>query len=423
MTALLLLAGIVLLAVSVATGLMALVGARKIRDLGRVLEESERERDAGPATEDPLPSLSVVITARNEEEMIEAATRSFLQQRYPVLEIIVIDDRSSDATGSILDRLAADPGVPSDRLSVVHVRDLPPGWLGKTNACHAGARRARGEWILFTDGDVSLSGDDLLARVLAFAARQRLDHLAVLPDLRPMNPVHAGLVSCFGQMFTVGCRAYEMDRDRPRGGGGVGAFNLVRRAAYDRIGGHSLLRMEVVDDYKLGRLLKESGARQRLFNGFDLVRCPWHRGALQVVRGLEKNMFASFDFSLPLVVVLSLGGLALTLGPLLFALLIQFGLQPRPHPLIVAAGWIPFTWQAGFILQAYRAEARHFGQHPLVMTLLYPLSFLLLCAAVWNSTVATLSYGGVHWRETFYPLAALRRGVVRPGAGRRFRGD
>ena len=420
MSALLLLSGIVMLSLSLLIGGMALVGARRIRDLAPLLEEGGRPGGGTPGR-DALPSLSIVMTARDEQETIEAAARSFLRQRYPRLEVIVVDDRSSDATGSILARLAADPTLPEGRLQVEQVRDLPPGWLGKTHACHSGAQRARGEWILFTDGDVSLAGDDLLARALAFATRNGLDHVAVIPDLRPMSLLHAGVVACFGQMFAIGCRAHEMDRDRPRGGGGVGAFNLVRRSAYDRIGGHTLLRMEVVDDFKLGRLLKESGARQRMFNGLDLVRCPWHRGALQVVRGLEKNLFASFEFSLPLVLAFSFGGLALTTWPLLFGLLVQFALRPQPHPLLVAAGWLPLVGQAAFTFEAYRDAARHFGQPAPLLTLIYPLSFLMLCAAVWNSTVATLARGGVRWRGTFYPLAALRRGVVRAGAGARFR--
>lgn len=421
MFAFLLFSGLAILSLSLLTGLMALIGARRIRDLAPLLARIDRRQDRPPAADHSLPSLSIVMTARDEEETIEAAARSFLRQRYPRLEVIVVDDRSSEATGAILDRLAADPGLPAGRLTVVHVRDLPPGWLGKTNACHTGAQRARGEWILFTDGDVFLDGDDLVARVMAFTTGERLDHAAVIPDLRPMSLLHAGIVSCFGQMFAIGCRAWEMDRDRPRGGGGVGAFNLMRRAAYDRVGGHTLLRMEVVDDYKLGRLLKESGARQRMYNGHGLIRCPWHRSALHVIRGLEKNMFASFDFSLPLVVALSLGGLALTLGPVLFGLLVQYGAWLRPHPLLVAAGWIPMFGQVAFILQAYREEARHFGQPPVLMTLLYPLSFLLLCTAIWNSTFATLRRGGVQWRDTFYPLVALRRGIVRTGTGRRFR--
>src|SRR6476660_10570815 len=108
-----------------------------------------------------------------------------------------------------------------------------------------------------------------------------------------------------------------MDRDRPRGGAGVGAFNLVRREAYLRVGGHTLMKMDVVDDLKLGRLLKESGARQRLYSGVDLVFCPWQRGARAVVRGLEKNLFAGLDYSIGAVVARTGIGLLAFLGPLL----------------------------------------------------------------------------------------------------------
>jgi glycosyltransferase involved in cell wall biosynthesis len=421
--ALLLSAGVALLLLSVAGGVQTLLGARRIRDLRSVLEESGRRESVSPAAGPDPPPLSVVITARDEAETIEASVRSFLGQRCPGLQVIAVDDRSSDDTGAILDRLATDPSTPPGRFAVLHLREIPPGWLGKTNACHAGAGLVRGEWILFTDGDVSLGDPDLLARVVGLAERERFDHVAVIPDLRPMGLLHAGLVSCFGQVFVVGARAHEMDRDRPRGGGGVGAFNLVRRQVYDRIGGHDLLRMEIIDDFKLGRLLKESGARQRLYHGFGLIRCPWHRGALRVVRGLEKNLFASLQFSLPAVVAFSVMGLAFALGPFLFGLLIQFGLRPRPHPLAVATGWLPFLMQAGFTLHAYRGEARRFGRSAPALALIYPLSCLLLLAAVLNSTVATLRRGGVKWRDTFYPLAALRRGVVRVGAGRRFRAD
>src|SRR5881296_3995497 len=117
-------------------------------------------------------------------------------------------------------------------------------------------------------------------------------------------------------MYLLAARVYEMERDKSRGGVGIGAFNLVRRSAYDRIGGHALLKMDPADDYKLGRLLKESGARQRLFDGVGLVRCPWHRGALNVARGLEKNLFTGFDYSVLELLGFTLAALVLVFGPL-----------------------------------------------------------------------------------------------------------
>lgn len=400
-------------------GLFVYRASRQVRALSGVLPPA-------PASA-PLPSLSVVVAARDEAAGIETTVTRLLAQRYPGLEVVVVDDRSTDGTGEILDRLAAGRGAapsmvvgPGDggrRLAVIHNRVLPADWLGKCHACHLGAARARGDWLLFTDGDVSLVQDDLLARVMDRAVRLGLDHVAVLPDLRPMPALQAALVSAFGQMFLLAARAFEMDRDRPRGGAGVGAFNLVRRAAYERIGGHRLLRMDLADDFKLGRLLKESGARQRIYLGLDRVRCAWHRGTARVILGLEKNLFGGFDFSMTQLLVWSAVVLLITFGPAAGGAL-ALALAPAGTPLPWIAAGLPAALQAGLHLAAYATEGRRHGYAAFLPALLHPLSVLLLIAAAWNSALRTLAQGGVFWRETFYPLAALRLGIVRPGAGR-----
>ena len=252
---------------------VVLMGSRKVRILAQVLEE-EVQTEQPPAR---TSALTVVVTACNEADQIENTVRSLLRQRHPRLEIIVVDDRSSDGTGDLVSKMEAEApeGV---RLRLIRNKTLPDDWTGKCHACHLGATHSTSEWILFTDGDVRFTDDDLLVRVVNHAEQNGLDHVAVIPDLRPMPAVQAALVAVFGQMFMLAARAHEMDLDLRRGGIGVGAFNLVRRRSYDRIGGHQQLKMDLVDDIKLGRLLKESGARQRLFNGLGLIRCPWHRG-------------------------------------------------------------------------------------------------------------------------------------------------
>jgi Glycosyl transferase family 2 len=403
--------------------LLVLSASRRVRDLAGRLGPR-------PAAAAPLPALSVVVTARDEADQIEATVRHLLRQRYPGLQIVVVDDRSTDGTGAILDRLAAEPAA-GGRLRVIHNRELPGGWLGKCHACRLGAGAAAGAWILFTDGDVILVEEDLLARIVSLAERERLDHVAVLPDLRPMPPLQAGLVSAFGEMFMVAARAHEMDRDLPRGGAGVGAFNLVRRSAYDRIGGHDLLRMDLADDFKLGRLLKESGARQRLFNGAGFIRCPWHRGALNVVRGLSKNFFGGFNFSILELAAVTVALALASFGPLLLAAgLFATGIFAAARsggaatsPALLAAALLPVLLQALVIGVGYAREAWRFGYSPLLLWILHPLSVLLLLSAAWWSAILTLWQGGVRWRDTFYPLAALRRGIVPPGAGRRFHPD
>ena len=395
--------------------LYAILLRRAARNLPLLLDTLGPE---GSAPAPSPPSLSVVVTARDEAEGIEATVRRLLAQRYPGLRIVVVDDRSSDGTAAILDRLQAETG--RDRLEVIHNRELPPGWLGKCHACHLGAARSSGEWILFMDGDVELVSEELLARVILLAATARLDHVAVIPDQRPLSSLQQAFVTAFAQIYLLAARVYEMDRDRTRGGAGIGAFNLVRRSAYDRIGGHALVKMDPADDYKLGRLLKESGARQRMFDGVGLVRCPWHRGTLNVARGLEKNLFSGVDYSLVELSLFSLAALILVFGPLALSAAGLFASIASGRSLPAALACLPLALQAFLIGAGFRMQARRHGGGSSLPALLYPVAALLLLGAAWNSAIRTLARGGVRWRDTFYSLEELRAGRVRAGAGRRF---
>jgi cellulose synthase/poly-beta-1,6-N-acetylglucosamine synthase-like glycosyltransferase len=392
---LLLLASFGLMAGWAVYGTLAVLGGRRLRFLADLLAEE------GGASAGPAPSLSVVVTARDEAAAIEATVRSLLRQRHPSLQLILVDDRSTDGTGTILDRLAAEAGP---RLEVVHVAALPEGWLGKCHACHVGARRARGAWLLFLDADVTLGPDDLLERVVRLAERRGLDHLPVLPDMRPVGVLQGALLAVFEQALFLHMRFWEMEEDRRRGGSGVGAFNLVRRSAYEGVGGHVRLRLEVAEDYKLGMLLKETGARQRLLSGQGVVFCPWHPSALAIVRGLEKNFFGGTGYSVVKVVLHSLA----------------IGLMQGGPAVLLAAGIpAPFLVQQAALLLMLQSTSRRLGRSPLALWVATPLAVVLLLYAYWNSTLRTLRDGGIRWRDTFYPLQTLRSGVVRAGDGRR----
>src|SRR5258706_9370383 len=301
MTLLLALVAGLLIAFWLALGALHLAGSMQVGSLFEVLAGEERAR-GGRLAGVPVPPLSIITTPRDEAASIESTVGLAVAQDYPGLEVIVVDDRSGDGTGALLDRLAeADRGAPprgGPRLEVVHVRELPAGWIGKCHACDAGARRAAGRWLLFMDGDVGLETGDLLHRVVAFAEARRIDHLSVFPDLRPLGPLQGALMLAFEQAFLLAARAWEIGRDLPRGGAGVGAFHLLRRQAYQPVGCHKLLKIEVVDCLNLCLLLQGSGARQRLYSGVDLVRCRWQTSAWAVVRGLEKNLFAGLDYSI-----------------------------------------------------------------------------------------------------------------------------
>jgi glycosyltransferase involved in cell wall biosynthesis len=173
----------------------------------------------------------VVIAARDEEARIEGTLRHLLAQRWVEAEFIVVDDRSTDRTGEILRRLAKE----DVRVKVKRVEVLPEGWLGKCYACHVGAGAATGEWILFTDADCWLK-PDVIARAVRMAERDRADHVT----LSPGTVAESAGTRAWHLLFLISLLNWVsgVNRDRPKSYMGIGAFNLVRAAAYRECGGY-----------------------------------------------------------------------------------------------------------------------------------------------------------------------------------------
>jgi glycosyltransferase involved in cell wall biosynthesis len=332
------------------------------------------------------------MAARNEEARIEGAIRHLLAQREVELELIIVDDRSTDGTSEILCRLARqDPRVKAMRVDV-----LPEGWLGKCHACHLGASIATGDWILFTDADCWLK-PDVLARALRVAEREGADHITLTSGIAGgsdgLKASHLLFLLSLANWFS------GVNRDRARSFIGIGAFNLARAAAYRQCGGYEVLRLTVLDDMKLGLLLRRAGKRTRAFIGGDDAECHWGTTAWSTVKVMEKNYFAAVDYRLWLVLAGSLFVM------LVFAMLI-LGLVAGTAPGLIAAGSpLLLLLPAGIL-------ARRIGW-PLKTALYVPFLLPLFLCAIANSTFVTLRQGGVRWRDTFYPLSALRAGMVR----------
>jgi glycosyltransferase involved in cell wall biosynthesis len=152
------------------------------------------------------PKVSVVVPARDEAERIEEALRSLARLDYPDLEVIAVDDRSGDGTGAIMDRIAAE----QPRVEAMHITSLPEGWLGKCHAMHMGARRATGEILLFTDGDVVFS-PDILRLAVRYLCGRRLDHLALMPGMIPGGYWEDAFKIYFAMVFLWGLKAWAAD--------------------------------------------------------------------------------------------------------------------------------------------------------------------------------------------------------------------
>lgn len=345
----------------------------------------------------PPGRLSVVVPARNEEKMIGKALESLLALDHPDYEVIAVDDRSEDRTGIVMDSLAALPEA-KGRLRVIHVRELPAEWLGKAHAMWTGAKAATGDWILFTDADVVFAPESL-RRAVAFAEVTRTDHLVVFPTL-DVHGFGEAMMNAFFQMAfgtTFGPRRVA-DPKWKIVYVGAGAFNLVRRSAYEAIGTYQALRYEVIDDLKLGKLLKRAGFQQRIAMGRDLLRLRWIEGAWGLVRNLTKNTYAAVGYR--------------TLAALLLALVVVlFNVVPFAAPLLPAPVSHGYWAALGAIFGFYLGMWLLARTNPL-MFLLHPVSSLIMTYAIVFSVVTTLRQGGVVWRGTLYPLRELRRRMV-----------
>jgi glycosyltransferase involved in cell wall biosynthesis len=340
------------------------------------------------------PLVSVIVPARDEAKRLPAALGALLDEGYPALEVVAVDDRSQDNTGALLDARAATDA----RLRVVHVRALPEGWLGKSYATACAAELAGGEWLLFTDADVHFS-PGVIARAVALCEARRLDHLALWPRLEAPGLWERALGTLVGLLVLLRLRPWALGRAGSRAFAGVGAFNLVRRDAYARAGGHAPLAMEIVDDLKLGLILRRSGARQALGDSGGLLRLRWYDGFWATLAGLGKNSFAASEWrwtrALAVTLLVALG----SLGPAL------------------ALYWPGSRWPGLALLLPslvlHAAWARRTANASGLEALLLPLVGAALAGAFVAGALAATLRRAIVWRGTRYPLDALKARCVR----------
>ena len=384
-----------------------------------VADVSRPEWDRNPVSAAGNPRVSIIVPARNEEQTIEAALRTLVSLDYDNYEVIAVNDRSTDRTGEIMERLAREladsqsqnprpvsasnaetrTGHPQNNLlRVIHHTELPAGWLGKTHAMWTAANEASGEWLLFTDADV-LFKPESLRRALAYAEAEPADHVVLFPRMIMKRPGEYMMIAFFQTMFMFGHRPWKVADPSTDDHMGVGAFNLVRRSVYDAVGTYQTLRMDVLDDMKLGKVVKNGGFRQRNVFGGDLISIRWAHGAMGVVNNLTKNFFAVLSFQWWRT-LLSLFGLAfVNLGPFVGTAL--------------AHGWarLPYAVALGAMFLIYLGMSWRSGVPPYYF-LLHPVSTTLFIYTLARSMTLTLWNDGIEWRGTKYPLEELRKGMV-----------
>lgn len=340
------------------------------------------------------PSVAVIVPAKDEAGAICESLRKTLASDYPNLQVVAVDDRSTDATGELMESVARSDEA-FGRLRVLHVRELPDGWLGKPHAMSVAADASDTDWLLFTDADVMFARD-AIRRAMAYAIRSGADHVVMYPTMVLHGWAERMLISFFQSLSLWAARPWKIaDPAAKRDFIGVGAFNLIRKPVYEELGGYKELRMEVLEDMRLGFRVKQAGYAQRVVFGKDLARIRWAQSAGGILRNMLKNMYAAFRFRSAILVGACIGMLVVCLTP--------FAALAFPGP----AQWAGIATLAALALLNVRYW-RQTGISPGYLLLL-PLSTLLFVGTMAGSMIVAKWRGGVLWRGTLYPLDELRR--------------
>ncbi len=269
---------------------------------------------------------------------------------------------------------------------------------GKPYGLYAGYQHAAGDWLVFTDADVRFARD-LLRRAVTLAKHKNWDHLTLLAAVDLVGFWETTAVIYLGLGFVFGIQPWQVSNPRSGRYMGVGAFQLLRRSTYEAIGTHQRLAMEVVDDMKLGKLVKQGGFRSGAATSDGFIHVRWHEGLANIVRGLTKNLFAGCSFSVSRVLASVLGVFGMSVLPFL-ALPLASGL---PRALAAVSVVMALTLHALLTRPARVSPLYAFTQ---------PLGAIIFCYMLLRSMLVTLWQKGIVWRDTFYPLEELKRGLV-----------
>ncbi len=338
----------------------------------------------------------IVVPAKDEEESVTACLEGLTHlngiARY---QVMAVNDRSTDQT---LTRMREVERKHPGRIEAVDIRELPAGWLGKNHACWTGAQRGfesmpDAKYILFTDGDVKFHPDSL-AEAISWMKRENIDFMSLLEEPEYGNPLEAAYLLLFG-LFLIffAARPWSLRKKNGRNFMGNGAFLLATRDAYEKSQGHKTLRLEVVEDMRMGLLMRSLDLRCAAAVGLDRVRRRWQPGFMAVFKGLIKNAFAGFEYNVPKAVIGILCFPFVVIGPWLCVL--------GGYPLIGGINLALLI--AGFYLAGKKARLPW-----LTSFLLSPFTALTASTNLAYSAFKTLKDGGVTWRSTVYPLAELK---------------
>ena len=346
------------------------------------------------ACDEPLqwPSVAIIFAAKDEQREIEEAVRSMLKVDYPNLKYTAVNDRSTDQTGDILNRLAEE----DERLNVVHVEELPDGWLGKNNALHQAAVVTDTDYLLFTDADVSFDAE-CVKRAIGYTESHGVDHLTMFPKVPMPGLMLNAFVVFFFKTFVLYYQAWRVSNRNSKAFLGIGAFNLVRNNAFREVGGFLRIRMEVVDDLWLGKLLKQGGFRQQVLIARDDISVPWYGSIREMIVGLDKNTYAGVNYN-PLLWMTMILGVGLGFFWPFAAIFFYEG------PLQIL-----FAWICGVLMVSSGWMAIRMKITPCIAVCV-PFIVAIFIFTIMRAGIIFYIRGGIKWRGTLYTKEQLQSG-------------
>lgn len=343
------------------------------------------------------PRLAVVVPACNEADELKAAAQTLLDEDYPNLEIVLVDDRSTDQTGQIIDGLAKQ----DERVKAVHISKLPEGWLGKVHALNTGLGKSSGEFVLFTDADVHFN-KGTLRKAVSYCLEKKLDHLAGVPQRWRTGMVLDSVILVFlRSFFVLMSRPWAACNPKSKAYLGIGAFNMVRRAAFEASEGFEWLRREVADDMGLGLLMKRSGARCGAVAAFENIGLHWYSSIGEANLGAEKAYATLSNFSVWRTVGVGLATLVMEMAPVLLLAALFFDK-------VRFVGYVGIAVFGVFIFSIITLS--RWAKAKILPALLGPLTAWLLVAMLVRAGILGWRRGGVAWRGTLYSSGKLQSG-------------
>ena len=347
----------------------------------------------------PYPAISVIVPARNEERNIRHCVEALLAQDYPNFEVIVVDDRSTDATPQLLEGLLHSPANSQGRLHLLRGGELPPDWAGKPHALTQGAAAASGEWLCFVDAD-TFAAPALLSAAYAAAQNHQADLFSILTDQELGSFWEKVILPLVFTALSFGFPARLVnDPHRPEAIAN-GQFILIRRPVYEKLGGHEAVRGRIDEDKALAELVKRSGHHLVIADGRAVARTRMYTSLPEIWEGWTKNIYLGLQDRLWLLLFGAVAGLlgALLLPFWLIGSLYWLASQGGPAPAVVVVQAL-VVW--GYLIAQRMRASQEMGISPLYAFTL-PLGALLFTAMMVVSAYNVLSGRGVTWKGRVY---------------------